>query len=888
MREICHKQKKEFPIFKGADPGIAEGEAGLIGESAARLVFQFDTCLTNYYAIFKQAEGTVGMKCPKCHFENPDDTVFCGKCASPLRPSEKASVTKTLITPAKRVERDSTVAGKYRILEKLGEGGMGMVYRAQDLRLDRTVALKFLPPELTRDPEARKRFIQEAKTASALDHNNICTIHEIDEGEDEQVFIAMACYEGESLKDKIKRGPLEEREVLDIALQVGGGLEKAHKKSIIHRDIKPANIMVTSEGVAKILDFGLAKIKGEARLTRTGTTVGTVAYMSPEQAQGEGIDQRTDIWSLGVVLYEMLTGQLPFEGKQEGSLVYAIVHRSPRPMRKLEPQVRPELERVVGKALEKKPSDRYQSMGEFLEDLKAIAEGLKPLRAKVSLFRGRVLGIRKPLFLAISTLVMVLAALGLLAFLSGPGRAEVFDSVAILPIINETGDAEREYFANGLTRELNTELYKVAALTVPPAETILTYKNSDKPPKKIAQELGVKALVQVSWLQAGNRHRLNYELSDPFRNKVIAADRLEMEEENIIILQRELARAVVAAVKVAVTSSEQALLAGGQKVDPEAYDLYLRGYNSYKISYNRDEALKYFDRAINADPNLALAHVYKGNVYWDLGINGKMPEKDAYPKARESIEKALELDNNLAIALSNMGWILCIMDWDFAGAESRMKRALDLEPGNCDIQENYGIFLRIMGRHEESIETFTKLQKSLPSGHTDLLASAYLWAGRLDEGVDIAEKVYQKNPSALNKYWLAFAYTLKGNYNEALSLYNDLSALVEYSEQVLIDFATVYALSGKREEALETLKRAEMLWAEKNIDRSFESACVYAALGEKDKAIDLLNQVYEKHSGVLVNLRTFPILRSLHDDPRFQDLVKKVGFPEVQLPAKEK
>ena len=450
------------------------------------------------------------MKCPRCRSDNPDSSRFCAECGTTLRPSGslEGMPTKTIATPVAPVTTGELLAGKYRVLDEIGRGGMGVVVRAEDTRLKRTVALKFLSPELTGDPEARERFIQEARAASALEHPNICTIHEIDEAPDGRMFMAMACYEGESLRDRIKRGKLDHGEALGVALQVARGLAKAHEKSIVHRDIKPGNIFLTDDGQAKILDFGLAKLAADFRLTRTGATLGTVAYMSPEQAQGRPVDYRTDIWSLGVMLYEMLTGELPFGGENEGSLLYSIIHRPARPLRKADPAIPAEIERVVLKALEKTPTDRYQTMADFLSDLEALAEGLKPAKAKAGLFRGRILGIRKPVFYVALAALVAAAAFVVFAVLIPSSRADVLDSVVILPIINESGDAEREYFADGLTRRLNAELYKVAALTVPPAESILIYKKSDKPAKKIAEELRVKAVVQMSWLQVGSRHRL--------------------------------------------------------------------------------------------------------------------------------------------------------------------------------------------------------------------------------------------------------------------------------------------------------------------------------------------------------------------------------------------
>jgi eukaryotic-like serine/threonine-protein kinase len=852
------------------------------------------------------------MRCPRCHAEATDTSKYCAECGSSLRGHEPGPAaegqrepaakppaepgrhreaqgghvpnglpTRTLSIPASPFKPDELLAGKYRIIDELGRGGMGVVVRAEDTRLKRTVALKFLSQELTGDPEARERFIQEARAASALEHPNICTIHEIDEAPDGRMFMAMACYEGESLRDRIKRGKMEHADALSIAVQVARGLAKAHEKGIVHRDIKPGNVFLTDDNQAKILDFGLAKLASDIHLTRTGATLGTVAYMSPEQAQGKPVDHRTDIWSLGVMLYEMLTGQLPFGGETEGSLVYSIIHSTARPMRKADPAIPAEIERVVLRALEKAPADRYRTTGDFLADLEALAEGLKPLKAGPSLFRGRILGVRKPVFYGGAAALAIAAALIVFSVLIPSAHAGVLDSIAVLPVINETGDAEREYFANGLTRELITEFFKVAALTVPPAESVMAFKGSDKPPLKIAQELRVKALVRVSWSRSGSRNRLIYEVIDPFRNKLIATDTMEREGEDILYLRSEFAQAVVAAVKVAVTPAEQALLAQARKVDPKAYDLYLKGYSAYRISYDIREALGYFDRAIEADPGLAAAHAFKGMAYWDLGINSQMPEKEAYPKARAAIERALELDENLAVAHSNMGFILAIMDWDFDGAEKSFKKSLALDPGNRDVINNYAIYLRVMGRFEESIEMFTAAMEKAPPGFVDILASAYLWAGRLDEGVEIAEKAYRENPSDLQKYWLATAYGLKGRYDESIALYHELLASPQFAGDGTNYMATIYALSGKREEALAAMEKAKAINAQKGIESEFDLAMVHAALGEKDEAIALLEKAYEKHAGVLINLRTFPWLWSLHGDPRFEALVRKVGFPVI-------
>jgi len=329
------------------------------------------------------------MKCPKCHSENPDTSRFCNNCGSSLGRDKllEFAPTMTLETPAQAIPKGSLVAGKYRIIEEIGRGGMGIVYKAEDIKLKRTVALKFLPHQWISDADSRERFIHEAQAASALDHPNICTIYEIEETEDGRMYIAMAFYEGESLREKIKREPLKSEEAVAIAIQVARGMAKAHQKGIVHRDIKPANILITNDGIAKIVDFGLAKLAGQVKLTREGTTIGTVAYMSPEQARGEVIDQRTDIWSLGVVLYEILAGKLPFKGDYEQTLIHSILKTEPEPITKFRKDLPSGISQIIAKALAKNPAARYQTMEELAEDLNAVAEGLKPVPAKADWIR---------------------------------------------------------------------------------------------------------------------------------------------------------------------------------------------------------------------------------------------------------------------------------------------------------------------------------------------------------------------------------------------------------------------------------------------------------------------------------------------------------------------
>ncbi|MCJ7488275.1 MAG: protein kinase, partial [Candidatus Aminicenantes bacterium] len=416
------------------------------------------------------------MKCSKCQFDNPDATNFCGKCGGPLTADGRVadSLTKTLVTPLPVISKDALIAGKYRIIEEIGRGGMGVVYKAEDLKLKRCVALKFLPPHLMDSPELKERFLIEAQAAAALSHPNICVIHEVGESEG-RPYIAMEFVEGETLRDKLKKGPFKAEEALGIAIQIASGLGEAHQKGIIHRDVKSANIMITPQGRPKVMDFGLAKLRGGGSLTKSQTTLGTVPYMSPEQARGDDLDQRTDIWSLGVVLYELLAGRLPFRGDHDQTVIHSILHREPESLIKARPGLAPGLDQVVNQALSKKTAERYQTMEEFGEDLSAVAEGLKPLKARAQ-----------------------------------PVQPE--KSIAVLPFINDSPDQENTYFINGVMEEILGNLQKIKALRVISRTSVEQYRERKKSVREIAEELGVNYIVEGSAQKYGNAFRLRAQL----------------------------------------------------------------------------------------------------------------------------------------------------------------------------------------------------------------------------------------------------------------------------------------------------------------------------------------------------------------------------------------
>jgi len=738
------------------------------------------------------------------------------------------------------------IISHYKILEKLGEGGMGVVYKAQDTKLKRTVALKFLPPELTRDPEAKERFVHEAQAAGALDHPNICTIYEIDEIEDEQMFISMAYYEGETLKKKIEREPLKIEEAIDIAVQVAQGLAKAHEQGILHRDIKPANVMITKDGLAKIVDFGLAKLAGQTKITKTGTTLGTIAYISPEQARGEEVDHRTDIWSLGVVLYEMLTGKLPFKGDYDQAVIYSILNEEPDPILESRPDVPVELNLIVKKTLAKKPDKRYHQTSEILDDLKSLqGKFVSKLKKEQSMDTERT------------------------------------SSIAVLPFVNMSPDPENEYFGDGLAEELINALTQLKRLHVAARTSAFRFRGRETDIREIGQQLNVSTILEGSVRKAGNRLRITAQLINIADGYHLWSERYDREMEDIFTIQDEITAAIIDQLKVRLVKKEGEPLVKRYTENLEAYSLYLKGryYWNSLTPEGWEKSFECYQKAIEIDPNYALAYVGLSIWHQSLAFWGDVPPSQAVPKSREFAQKAIELDDSISDAHNSLAVVYAAYDWNWSAADREFKRTIELDPTNALGYTNYALILTNWKRFEEALVYARRAQKldPLSSMINTWTSMILMYAGQYEEAVEGLQQVIARDPGFWQPHlWLCFAFISGSMFEEAISAGEkavELSGGASIAKAVLACAYFLSARSKKGEELLENLQeRSQSTY----VPATF-FVWIYSARNDMDKAFRWLQKAAKEHDPWVCWYGISPnALRA--DDPRFDALLKKIGL----------
>ena len=789
-------------------------------------------------------------------------------------------ITKTFITRSESLQAGTTLAGRYKIIEELGRGGMGVVYKAEDTKLKRSVALKFLPQELIHIPEVKERFMREAQAAAALDHPHICTVYEFDEAE-ETTFISMAYVEGQSLRKKIESGPLELEEALKIATQVAEGLQEAHKKGVVHRDIKSANIMVDERGQAKIMDFGLARMTGTTLLTQEGTAMGTIAYMSPEQARGEEVDFRTDIWSLGVVLYEVLTGQLPFKGDQEQAVIYSIMKEKPKPITEIKDSIPVSIEQVAYRAIEKDPEKRYQHVEELLDDLKSISAGIVPEEIKTRLRKEKLRKRKRAiLYAGAAGLIIIASVLGFILLKAPP---ETIESIAVLPLENLTGDAEQEYFVDGVTDELIGQLAQISGLRrVISRTSVMQYKDTDKSLPVIARELNVDAVVEGTVYQVGENVRIRVQLIDALpEERNLWAQTYEQPMTDVLVMYSEMAHAIADNIQVKLTAQEETRLAGARPINPEAYVAYLKGLSHwYKLTPpDLDAALEYFESALEKDPNYALAHTGVALVWIGRNQMGLVPPSEAMPKAKASAQKALELDDTLAEVHYTSALIKTWMDWDWEAGETAFLRAIELNPNYALARVYYSNLLCCLERSDEALAQGRRALELDPINSLiqGIYGNTLALTRRYDDAIVHARNSLRTSPHdpvGHNILWEVLHS--KGLYEESLS-----EAKAFFTGLGLAEIAEVMTrgyeqdgYSGAMRIAAETLVSFSQ---ETHISPWFISF-VYSFGGEKEQALKWLERAYEMKDPIMPYLIT-PAFDILRDDPRFQDLLRRMNLP---------
>ena len=781
------------------------------------------------------------------------------------------------------------ILGHYRIVEQIGAGGMGVVYRAHDEQLDRDVALKMLPPGTLADEATRTRFRKEALALAKLDHPNVATIHEF--GSQNGVDFLVAAYvPGITLDTKISLGALPEAEVISLGIQLAAGLAAAHEQGVIHCDLKPGNLRLTPDGRLKILDFGLARLiepVGDDTLTATLTksqgVAGTLPYMAPEQLRGQKADFRTDIWAAGAVLYEMATGERPFKEQTAPALAADIIHKAPPAPRRLKADMSPGLEAIIQRCLEKEPEKRYQSADQLAIDLRRpqTAGAAVSSVATANFPRRR----RRGLVAAGSAVFCMLALL--FALNVGGWRERLFrgiahgpiESLAVLPLQNLSRVPDQDYFADGMTEELTTELAQIGALRVISRTSTMRYKGTQKALPDIAKELGVDAVIEGSVDRSGDEVRISVQLINARTDSHLWARSYQRNLRDILAMQSEVARAVAGEIRVQLTPQEQARLGRPRAVNPAAYEAYLQGryHWNFHTSDHLQKAIAEYQRAIQLDPSYALAYVGLSEVYHILPVNADAASQEVLPKAKDAALKALELDPQLSDGHAALAFVLEQYDWDWAGAEREYKRAIELSPNNSTARAYYSRLLTVLGRHSEAIAEAERARELDPMSTlaSFLLGMAYSYARQYDRAARELAQCLEINP----KFWpahifLGQVYEQQGRYADALA---EFSKAEGQTLGATSQIGHVYAVSGKRAKAEQVLKDLTTRAKERYVSPVY-FARIYAGLGQKDQALEWLERGYAVRDSQIELIAVEPTYDSLRSDPRFIDLLRRLNL----------
>ncbi|MGB7295410.1 MAG: protein kinase [Candidatus Aminicenantales bacterium] len=838
------------------------------------------------------------MKCPRCHADNPDDSAFCARCGTQLiKPSPSASFTQTatFLASPHELPVGGTFAGRFQVTEELGKGGMGRVYKAYDAEIGEYVALKILKPEIAADEGIVERFRNELKLARRISHRHVCRMFDLGRSQ-ETAYIAMEFVSGEDLKTLLRRvGQLPVKRTVEVALQVCEGMAEAHRLGVVHRDLKPQNIMIDRDGNARIMDFGIARsLKGKG-VTEAGVILGTPDYMSPEQFEGKEADQRSDIYALGAVLYEMVIGEPPFEG--ETPLIVAAKHKTekPRDPQEINSQVPEGLSRLILRCLEKDKEARYQSAEEVAADLRAIERQLPKTRgttAKVT--KAYPAGLRKSWRPVIA--IASILALAAIAYLfvnrvgkrQAPGSAGVptvsayMSSLAVLPFEDLSPQQDQAVLAIGITDDLITKLSSLGQLKVISRQSVMRFRGANKDIREIGKDLGVENILEGSIQREKDNIRVNVKLTRVADRSNLWGETFDRKVESIFSVQDEISRAVVNALRIELVAGQDYMLVKRYTQDPDAYNFYLQG----RIEWNkRTEAglrrsIELYREAIARDPDFALAYAGIADAYSFLGRLGFAPPTDVFPKAKEAAEKALEMDDALAEGYIALAFIKYNYDWNWMDAEIDFNWAIGLNPNYATAYQYYGSLLTNLGRFDDALAKFEKAQeldpKSLPIQAS--VASLYYYTRQFDLAIKKWREIKEADKSlSWVYYYLGAAYLQTGSAKKALKEFESAEKLPGGDILGSVGKACVYAATGKRSQAEAELE-ALVQRSKQTYVPYYYMVVISAALGDKERAFEYLAMSYAAKDAEELYLKFDPLLDPLRDDPRFDDWLEKMNL----------